>query len=217
MDLLPLVLELAILAAAVVLHEVGHGVVAYGCGDPTAAERGRLTLNPLRHVDPVGTFIVPGLLLASAWAVGARPMVFGWAKPVPVNFGRLRYPRRDMALVALAGPLVNLVLAAIGAFGLRTGLRMDGGSGALVRFVAGATIGTNCVLAVLNLLPILPLDGGRLLAALLPRRLAISYARLERVGLLLVILLLSQTSLLTTLVRPVLRSFISLGTRGVGN
>ncbi len=217
MDLLPLAVELAILAAAVVLHEVGHGVVAYACGDPTAAERGRLTLNPLRHVDPVGTFLVPGLLLASAWAVGARPMLFGWAKPVPVSFGRLRRPRRDMALVALAGPAVNLALAAAGTLGLRAGLETTGAAGALVRFVAGATIGTNCVLAVLNLLPILPLDGGRVVAAILPRRLAIPYARLERVGLLVIVLLLSQTPVLSMLVRPVLRSFLSLGTLGLGN
>ena len=97
MEVLPLALELAILAAAVVLHEVGHGVVAYRCGDSTAAEQGRLTLNPLRHVDLVGTILLPGLLLATAWMTGSRPMLFGWAKPVPVNARRMRQPRRDMA------------------------------------------------------------------------------------------------------------------------
>jgi Zn-dependent protease len=215
MDVLPLVLDLGILTVAVVLHEVGHGVVAYACGDPTAAERGRLTLNPLRHVDPVGTFLLPGILLASAWAIGAHPLVFGWAKPVPVDFRRLRRPRRDMALVAAAGPAVNLVLAALAAYALRTGIETPGTAGALIRTVAGLAIGTNCVLAVMNLLPILPLDGGRILTALLPRRLALSYARLERVGLLLAIVLFTQTSLVTTLVRPVIRSFISVGTAGL--
>lgn len=210
MDLLPLVVHLGILAAAVVLHEVGHGVVAYGCGDTTAAEQGRLTLNPLRHIDPVGTLLLPGLLLVSAWAMGVRPMLFGWAKPVPIDARRLGHPRRDMALVAAAGPLVNFLLAALGVIGLRMGLGIEGLTGALVRITSGATIGINCVLGVVNLLPILPLDGGRVLASLLPRRLARSYARLERVGLLIVLLLFTQTSIVSTIVTPVLESFLSL-------
>ena len=215
MDLLPLVMALGTLTVAVVLHEVGHGVVAYRCGDATAAEQGRLTLNPLRHIDPIGTVVLPIGVLVLAWAFGAHPTLFGWAKPVPIDARRLGRPRRDMALVALAGPTVNFLLAGLGAFGLRMGHEMDGLTGALVRVTAGATIGTNCVLGVLNLLPILPLDGGRVLASLLPLRLARSYARLERVGLVVVVLLLSQTSILSTLVGPVLRSFLSLaaGTR----
>jgi Zn-dependent protease len=214
MDVLPLVLHLAILAAAVVLHEVGHGVVAYRCGDPTAAEHGRLTLNPLRHIDPVGTVIVPGLLLASAWAAGVSPMLFGWAKPVPVSVNRLRNPRRDMALVAIAGPLVNLALAGLAALALRTVIDVEGTTGAVLQGNAGATILTNCVLAVLNLLPILPLDGGRILAALLPPSVARVYARMEGVGLLLVLVLLNQTTILSTMVRPVLRAFFAFGTGG---
>jgi Zn-dependent protease len=214
MDFLPLVLDLGILTVAVVLHEVGHGVVAYRCGDPTAAERGRLTLNPLRHVDPVGTLLVPGLLLLSAWTVGTHPLLFGWAKPVPVDFSRLRHPRRDMALVAVAGPAVNFLLAGLAALALRASLETPGLAGALVRTTAFLAIGTNCVLGVLNLLPILPLDGGRILTALLPRSLALPYARLERFGLIVVLVLLTQTSVLSTLVRPVLRTFVSVGTSG---
>jgi Zn-dependent protease len=166
MDLLPLVLHLGILAVAVVLHEVGHGVVAYGCGDRTAAEQGRLTLNPLRHVDLVGTLLVPGLLLASAWAVGARPLLFGWAKPVPVDPRRMHRPRRDMALVAFAGPVVNFVLAGLAVLVLRATLDMEGLTGALIQIAAGAAIGTNVALGVLNLLPIPPLDGGRIVTSL---------------------------------------------------
>jgi Zn-dependent protease len=211
MDFLPLVLDLGILTVAVVLHEVGHGVVAYGCGDPTAAERGRLTLNPLRHVDPVGTVLVPGLLSLSAWTVGAHPLLFGWAKPMPVDFSRLRRPRRDMALVAMAGPAVNFLLAGLAALALRASLDMPG----FVRTTALVAIGTNCFLGVLNLLPIPPLDGGRILSTLLPLRFARPYARLERFGLVAVLVLLTQTSVLSTLVGPVLRTFVSVGMGGL--
>jgi Zn-dependent protease len=121
-----------------------------------------------------------------------------------------------MALVAVAGPLVNLTLAALGALALRIGIGTDGHAGAMIRSGAYAVIGINCALAVLNLLPILPLDGGRIVTSLLPRGLARSYARLERVGLVVVMLLLTQTSILSTLVRPVLRSFLQLGTIGMG-
>jgi Zn-dependent protease len=210
MDLFPLVMDLGILTVAVVLHEVGHGVVAYRCGDPTAAEQGRLTLNPIRHIDPVGTLLVPGFMLASAWMVGAHPLLFGWAKPVPIDPRRMRRPRRDMALVALAGPAVNLALAAVAVYGLRVGYGMDGLAGALVRVTSGLAIGTNVALAVLNLLPILPLDGGRVLTSLLPYRLARLYARVEPFGLLILLVLLYQTNVLSTLVQPVLRWFLAL-------
>jgi Zn-dependent protease len=138
--------------------------------------------------------------------------LFGWAKPVPVDVRRMHRPRRDMALVALAGPAVNFTLAGLAVLGLRAGLELEGLTGAVVRFSAGATIGTNVVLGVLNLMPILPLDGGRVLTSLLPRPLARAYARLEPVGLVVVLVLLSQTSILSTLVRPVLGAFLSLAT-----
>jgi Zn-dependent protease len=217
MDLLSLVVDLGILATAVVLHEVGHGVVAHRCGDATAAEQGRLTLNPLRHVDPVGTVLVPGLLLGSAWLAGATPMLFGWAKPVPVDPSRMRHPRRDMALVAVAGPAVNFALAGVAVLALRWGLGIEGTLGGIVQSIAFTAVVTNCVLGVLNLLPILPLDGGRILTSLLPRALARRYVRLEAVGLLVVIVLLSQTSVLTTLVRPVVRTIVTVGTAGAGD
>ena len=210
MDLLPLVMDLGILTVAVVLHEVGHGVVAYRCGDPTAAEQGRLTLNPIRHIDPVGTLLVPGFMLASAWMMGVHPFVFGWAKPVPVDPRRMRRPRRDMALVALAGPAVNFALATLAVYGLRVGYGMDGLAGSLVRVTAGAAIGINVALAVLNLLPILPLDGGRVLTSLLPYRLARLYVRVEPFGLLILLVLLYQTNVLSRLVQPVLRTFLAL-------
>lgn len=214
---LSFVVDLGILAAAVVLHEVGHGVVAHRCGDATAAEQGRLTLNPLRHVDPVGTILVPGFLFASAWMVGAQPLLFGWAKPVPVDPRRMRHPRRDMALVAIAGPGVNFALAVVAVLGLRWSLGLDDPMGAIVRSVALTAIVTNCVLGVLNLMPILPLDGGRILTSLLPVSLARRYVRLEAVGMLLVIVLLSQTSILSTLVRPVVQTIVAVGTAGVGD
>src|SRR5689334_20002571 len=102
--------------AAIVLHEVAHGAVAYVCGDPTAARHGRLTLNPIPHVDPVGTLLLPGILLLAPLLFGTPAVVFGWARPVPVNFAALRRPRRDAILVALAGPVTNLILAAASAF-----------------------------------------------------------------------------------------------------
>src|SRR5262249_15043292 len=106
------------LLVAVILHEVAHGVVAYGCGDPTAARAGRLTLNPIPHVDPVGTLLIPGLLLLTSFMLGTRPLFFGWAKPVPIDPRWFRRPRLDGFLVALAGPGTNLVLAALSAVAL---------------------------------------------------------------------------------------------------
>jgi Zn-dependent protease len=215
MDLLPLAMDLGILAVAVILHEVGHGVVAYGCGDATAAEQGRLTLNPLKHVDPIGTIVVPGLLVATAWMAGANTMLFGWAKPVPIDPRRMRRPRRDMALVALAGPAVNFLLAGLSVAALRYSFEMDGAAAALVRILAGTSLVTNCALGVFNLLPILPLDGGRVLTSLLPYGLARQYVRLEAFGLLFVFVLVSQTSILSTLVWPIVNTMVRVGTAGI--
>lgn len=175
------------LVFAIVLHEISHGWVANAFGDPTARRLGRLSLNPIRHVDPVGTVALPLLL-----AVSGAP-VFGWAKPVPVIARRMRNPRLHMVLVALAGPGMNLLLALLAAFAL-----------ALLRWLAPPVgIGwaflylnlvnflvINIFLAVFNMLPIPPFDGGHVVEGLLPRRLAVRYAKLRRYGFPLLIFLL---------------------------
>jgi Zn-dependent protease len=171
---------------AIVFHEVAHGWVARALGDPTAAEQKRLSLNPFRHVDPFGTIILPGLLKLS----GAP--VFGWAKPVPVDFRRLRNPRVGMMLVAAAGPVTNFVLAAIAAIGLGVLVRAtdsmgEPGLGAL--FLSDNLrnfLLVNLFLGAFNLLPIPPFDGSRIVMGALPAPLARGYARLEPFGLIMV-------------------------------
>lgn len=184
----------AILAAvvAITLHEAAHGYAALALGDDTAKRMGRLSLNPIRHVDPVGTLLIPAVLLVGQLlTLGRVEGMFGWAKPVPVNLLRLRDPRRGMMLVAAAGPLTNFALAWIAgllahpAAGLNDFLSPDSMSW-VYRFL-GLSILANLVLGLFNLLPIPPLDGGRIVAGLLPTRLALPYMRLEPFGLLLVI------------------------------
>jgi Zn-dependent protease len=168
---------------AITFHEAAHGFVALRFGDDTAKKAGRLTFNPLKHIDPIGTVMVPILLFALTQG-GA---MFGWAKPVPVNFRKLRRPRLDGILVALAGPGINLVLALLSALLLSGVLLLP----ETMQEWAGATLikstQLNVVLAIFNLLPIPPLDGGRVVLGLLPKRLAQSFEGLERVGLLLVL------------------------------
>jgi len=176
------------LIIAIVFHEVSHGLVARRLGDPTAAERGRLTFNPIRHVDPFGTVILP-LILALSHAP-----IFGWAKPVPVNYRRLRHPRRDMVLVALAGPGMNLLLAIVGALVLAATLSFSSNPDSLgTAFLAGNALNfvlINLFLAVFNLLPIPPFDGGHVVQGLLPPPLAQSFARIGRYSLLVLVVLL---------------------------
>ncbi len=170
---------------AVTLHEAAHGWVAWKLGDATAYARGRVTFNPLKHVDPFGTVVLPLLLFLSQ-----APFLFGYARPVPVNFRALGKPRRDMVLVALAGPGINLGLALLAAILLRGLLAVDAEQLEWVmRNLANAMV-INVILAVFNMLPIPPLDGGRVAVGLLPRPLARPLARLERYGLFILIGLL---------------------------
>jgi Zn-dependent protease len=177
---------------SIILHEVSHGYVAHLCGDETAKEQGRLTLNPLRHIDPVGTVILPLLLI---WTTGAA---FGWAKPVPVSVDRLRHPRNQSLLVSLAGPALNLALA----MGSGLALRLTTGGGASLAVDPTPApdelliaIGVaNLVIAVFNLLPIPPLDGSAVIERLLPERLLYSYYRIRPYTLVIVmaVVLLDQ-------------------------
>jgi Zn-dependent protease len=175
--LLPIVL-------AITLHEAAHGWAADRLGDDTARRAGRVSLNPVRHVDPVGTVLLPGFLLMVA------PIVFGWAKPVPVQPGRLRRPRRDMALVAAAGPALNFVLALACAWLLLVPPAIGGEAGLWLQHNLLNALLINLVLGVFNLFPIPPLDGGRIAVGLLPMALARRWAQLERYGLLILLSLL---------------------------
>ena len=168
---------------AIVFHEVAHGYAARALGDPTAQERGRLSLNPIRHVDPFGTLILPGMLKLAGLPV------FGWAKPVPITYGRLNNPKRDMAIVAAAGPATNIVLAVVAAFALGLLVRMSDRAaepGAGVLFVAANLqnfLLINLFLAVFNLLPLPPFDGSRILRGVLPAGGVRVMDRIEPLGI----------------------------------
>lgn len=167
---------------AITFHEAAHGFAAYYFGDNTAHERGRLTLNPIRHIDPVGTLLVPGLLVLTS-----APFLFGWAKPVPVNPARLSSPRRDMVWVALAGPATNLALAVLSAALGHLAVMVPDPSATWMIAVLQRSILINVILAVFNMLPLPPLDGGRVAVGLLPLRLAMPLARLERYGFVILL------------------------------
>ena len=195
----------------ITLHEAAHGYVARLFGDPTAAQAGRISLNPIRHIDPMGTIVVPLVLLFTSKLLGGAGLLFGWAKPVPVDWSRLRRPKRDMLWVALAGPASNIFMAVLWAISLR--LLVESGA-ALDNFwvrMGIAGIQVNLVLMALNLLPLPPLDGGRIVFSLLPDRLAWQYGRLEPYGLLILIVLL-VSGVLWTLLLPLL----SLGQSFIG-
>lgn len=187
---------------AITLHEAAHAWVANRCGDPTAKMLGRLSINPLRHVALVGTVIVPFLVAI----LSQFQFIFGWAKPVPVDWSKLNKPRRDMGLVAAAGPLSNFIMALLwaGLFKIATLLHPETSRSILfLLLTAQAGIIINLVLAFLNLIPIPPLDGSRIIASLLPPRQAIFYLKIERYGFFILIALLF-TGLLSGLLNPLL-------------
>ena len=182
---------------AITVHEVSHGWIARKLGDNTAFMLGRLTLNPLRHIDPVGTILIPGMLLLLH-----AGFLFGYAKPVPINWRNLHHPKRDMALVAAAGPGANLLMALGWALLIRVGAQLGEAGVALIYMgVAGITI--NIILMVLNLLPLPPLDGGRVMTGLLPGPLAYKFSRIEPYGFFILIGLL-VTGVLGLVLWPVI-------------
>ncbi len=183
---------------AITVHEVAHGWVAKKYGDHTASLLGRLTLNPIKHIDPLGTLIIPGLLLLTGTG-----FIFGWAKPVPVDARNFKNPLHDMAIVAFAGPLANLLMAIGWALIARLGVMIGMEAISLPLIYTGiAGISINLVLALINLLPIPPLDGSRILTGMLPAKWAWQYNRLERFGFIILLLLLYSGILSVLLAYP---------------
>lgn len=202
MDLLQTIVLVGVpVILAITLHEAAHGYVARMFGDQTAWMLGRVTLNPLKHIDPVGTILVPGVLLLLSKATGV-PFLFGWAKPVPVNFANLRNPKRDMFWVAAAGPATNFVMA-VGWAALMGLAHPSGASaGESLLYMAQAGYQINLVLMALNLLPIPPLDGGRIAVSLLPRTASNALARLEPYGLFVILALVAIPGALSAVLGP---------------
>lgn len=217
MDLTQLVQTVAIYALpvlfAITLHEAAHGYVARHFGDMTAYAQGRISLNPARHIDLVGTIIVPVAILVLTKLSGGAGMLFGWAKPVPVNYSALRRPRQHMMWVAAAGPGANLAMALAWAAVLKSADVLPVNyftSPALLMAKAGIEV--NVILMLLNLLPILPLDGGRIVAGLLPSGLAWRYAKLEPWGFPILLLLLFSSALGVILAPMISFSYRVIGT-----
>lgn len=200
------------LVFAITLHEAAHGYVAKHFGDLTAYAQGRVSLNPLRHIDLLGTIVVPMVILSLSHFAGSS-ILFGWAKPVPVNFGNLRNPKRDMRWVAAAGPGANMVMALFWAGTLKLGALFPGSyySQPMIWMGAAGVI-VNVALAVLNLVPLLPLDGGRIAVSLLPPRTAYRYSQMEPYGMMILLVLLF-TGVLGYVLWPIISALVaSIGT-----
>lgn len=188
---------------AITVHEAAHGFAARFFGDMTADRAGRITLNPLKHIDPIGTILVPALTLL----VGG--ILFGWAKPVPVDFSRLRNPKRDMLWVAAAGPASNFVMALFWALMIKLSVSSPNVYSEPMVLMGQAGVMINVVLMVLNLLPLPPLDGGRIAVSLLPNHMAYKYAQVERYGLIILIVLLA-TGILGRIMDPFIDGVIQI-------
>ena len=210
MDVAHLIQTIALYAIpgifAITLHEAAHGYAARHFGDLTAYQAGRISLNPVRHIDPIGTLLIPAVVL---FASGGS-FAFGWAKPVPVNFGRLRNPKRDMLWVAAAGPGANLFMAVLWAIIFKAVFFFPANyfsEPALKMALGGILI--NLILMILNLFPLPPLDGGRIAVSLLPRRLAFRFAKIEPYGMIILLVLL-LTRVLQAVMVPVLVLTLSM-------
>lgn len=193
---------------AITLHEAAHGYIALRFGDETAKWAGRITLNPLKHIDLVGTLLVPLAILGSSYASGLGMFLFGWAKPVPVDISRLGNPKRDMRYVAFAGPAVNFIMAFGWAAMLKI-LLLTGYPEPFFLEMAKAGIVVNLVLAALNLLPILPLDGGRILFSYLPSAAAYNFGKTERYGMFILLALL-LLNVLPMFIQPLVSAGLSV-------
>jgi Zn-dependent protease len=196
---------------AITLHEAAHGYVARHFGDMTAYAAGRISLNPIRHVDPLGTLLIPAITLS------AGGILFGWAKPVPVNFGNLKNPKRDMRWVALAGPAANLLMAVAWALIHKVVLALPFTGSAFLLATSAVGVRLNLLFMALNLLPLLPLDGGRVVASLLPGRVAYQYEKMEPFGIyILLALILIEAYLKFPVLSLLMYPFLAAG-QGVVN
>lgn len=210
---LTLIQKIAIFAlpviSAITLHEAAHGYVARFFGDMTAARAGRITINPIKHIDLIGTLLVPLVILTASKLLGGGAILFGWAKPVPVDFGNLRNPKKDMLWVAAAGPGINFLMALFWALVIQTGILLDNSFSAPVMLMGAAGVFINVILMALNLIPLPPLDGGRIALSLLPLKAARAYAKIEPYGFFILLGLLF-TGVLNLLLWPLINVFTIL-------